>query len=751
MTDSTPHLYISALPFTPSDSFMSKQYLSRYPQLFSIEIGQSIRPGTAVAEIGITKNHTSVPSSSLSFSPQGGNIASGFCNGEIWLWDYKTGERVNHWKGQPGDDTGISDIVFSPDGELVYGCFFGITCILVWNVKADDIKREFHDLDIQGLCRFCTISSDGQFIAFESDKQIFLCSRKNGLVTSRFDTCAPKDTFGRFKDKKRSAFSPNGNLFAFFGREGKVHVWDNREQVFVATWSKSCCLALSNNYIAILKEFSGITEVWSLATWKEVSFANLDINVSRANLVQFSANDQYVLSPCDNTYYIWTLLTGELIHQSHVDDTILDLALSPDLKYVALAIDNLDCTTYIRQWNTHIQPSSDDYPDAKLVDRFWLHEKYLVLVLEHEFLQIWDVTTTNTIVFKVRITLDSPVDIFSINAAMCVAYVIDVVFANDDDNIIQSRLCLWNKVEGQIVLEESEDDITALAFSATANYLISGYDQGTVKMWDVCACHLIGGPYNIGGSIKSLSFSQTSTKFLVAYDDQISGDSYCEIRECHLPDKISVGPFKNAVGDPGDPLGSSDRLCLSAIFCPNGRYIIDISQNRIELFDAATGTKVNCQPHVSKGLKQGRLSPNGKYLAWTGCDEVILWDIGNNMALPGFPLNTMHAVIFFSNDSTQIMTVTKSDTRAGDYFQIVVWDVQTRDMIKTIRYPWRQKSRIQSFAFDDKHLVITDGFGGCPKILSWHALAVATALYEHNMTNAPPSGPLPINYLKPTR
>lgn len=117
--ESTPHLYLSALPFTPSGSFISKQFLPRYPHLLNIEVGQQVR---SPPKTGLMKKNCSY-ATSLAFSPQGKYIATGFQSGEFWFWDGESGEILYQGKAAkrgPSWEDPIHSIVFSPDGQLVY-------------------------------------------------------------------------------------------------------------------------------------------------------------------------------------------------------------------------------------------------------------------------------------------------------------------------------------------------------------------------------------------------------------------------------------------------------------------------------------------------------------------------------------------------------------------------------------------------------------------------------------------------------
>ena len=109
MAKSTPHIYLSALPFAPTCSFVSTHYFTSFPRILHVERGQlSHWPSS---EMVISNFGEGVPS--VAFSPDGQHIVSGSDDGTIRVWNAMTGETA------AGPFTGHSDpvqsVAFSPD------------------------------------------------------------------------------------------------------------------------------------------------------------------------------------------------------------------------------------------------------------------------------------------------------------------------------------------------------------------------------------------------------------------------------------------------------------------------------------------------------------------------------------------------------------------------------------------------------------------------------------------------------------
>ena len=110
---STPHLYISALPFSPVQSIIYKQFSPKYSNLAQIvDGGQPCWPNLQLTIRGHDDWVIFV-----TFSPDGKRIASGSWDKTICLWDTETGLQL----GNPltGHTDPVYSVVFSPDGQRV--------------------------------------------------------------------------------------------------------------------------------------------------------------------------------------------------------------------------------------------------------------------------------------------------------------------------------------------------------------------------------------------------------------------------------------------------------------------------------------------------------------------------------------------------------------------------------------------------------------------------------------------------------
>ena len=129
ISQSVPHIYLSALAFAPSTSMIPQHHASFYP---SIGILKANRPSNWFDIQPILAGHTDWVHS-VAFSPDGARIASGSYDSTVRLWDAKTGAAI----GEPlqGHTRHVCSVAFSPDGARI-ASGSGDTTIQLWYAKA---------------------------------------------------------------------------------------------------------------------------------------------------------------------------------------------------------------------------------------------------------------------------------------------------------------------------------------------------------------------------------------------------------------------------------------------------------------------------------------------------------------------------------------------------------------------------------------------------------------------------------------
>jgi len=133
ISHSVPHIYLSALPFSPSNSLIFQHYRSRIPNTLSIVLGGDQNWPAMVA---ICRGHTGRVNS-VALSCDGKWIASGSDDQTICVSDSETGQvSAGPFKGYT---SGVTSVGFSPNGrKVVSGSSDKAIC--VWDVKTGQVS-----------------------------------------------------------------------------------------------------------------------------------------------------------------------------------------------------------------------------------------------------------------------------------------------------------------------------------------------------------------------------------------------------------------------------------------------------------------------------------------------------------------------------------------------------------------------------------------------------------------------------------
>ena len=113
ISTSAPHLYISALSFTPEKSSLWKNVRRSFPRLMKVKKG---RMEAWPARPSVWQGHIEGVNG-VAYSPDGRHVVSGSWDNTIRIWDAETGAAVGEpMKGHTG---GVRSVAYSSDGRHV--------------------------------------------------------------------------------------------------------------------------------------------------------------------------------------------------------------------------------------------------------------------------------------------------------------------------------------------------------------------------------------------------------------------------------------------------------------------------------------------------------------------------------------------------------------------------------------------------------------------------------------------------------
>jgi len=128
---STPHLYVSALPFSPKSSSISRKFANKFDKVLQFNWKHNIT--WPVIQCVLVGHSTFV--TSVAFSPDGKHIVSGSHDKTIRLWDAETGQQLQ--SPLKGHEHSVTSVAFSPDGKCIVSGSEDMT-IQLWDAETGE-------------------------------------------------------------------------------------------------------------------------------------------------------------------------------------------------------------------------------------------------------------------------------------------------------------------------------------------------------------------------------------------------------------------------------------------------------------------------------------------------------------------------------------------------------------------------------------------------------------------------------------
>ncbi|KAF8725293.1 WD40 repeat-like protein, partial [Rhizoctonia solani] len=612
VSQSTAHIYISALPLCHHSSFVYQQYWPCTRQLVSVQgsvVEQSQSPLLA------TWTMHSVPFA-LSFYPDGSRFAVGFEDGTIHILDPHSGALVL------GPLSGHTDLVrsisFSPDGSMFASGSYDST-IIVWDAYTGarlvgPIKA--HDDQTLSVC----FSSDGKHILSGS------LDRTTRIWDSRTGNLIPNSITRHTHPVLHAAFFPGDRYIAcgLGSDECPMVILSTSTGEQVPGWhiqQGSAVRVISfspDGKHAVIGHSSGDVRVWSVQGGTIIhELAKVHSDWIRS--IAFSPSGSKLLTAsADGTVYAWDPQSGygdPWLFGRHQQDA-RSVVLSPD---GTRAISSSEDRT-VKLWNALHSTSSASQP--------WKAPTKIV----------WSVAVSPDGSRIAAASGDHTIYMFSIHDGTAtleplVAHtnaIYSVTFSHDgryiasggDDHVI----CLWDGRSGKRLsgpLRVHTSRIWSVSFSPDGRWVVSASDDKTMRMWHVGDDTLIASDLvaTHEDTVYSASFSSDGKRV-------VSG---CADRTIRVWDpqtlSLLLGPFGSQT--------HTDEI-LSVTFSPNDTLIASGSLDcTICVFDSYTG-------HLVLGPLKGHtnwvrsvvFSPDGTHIVSGSDDQTVrVWRVKDGAAV----------------------------------------------------------------------------------------------------------------------
>jgi WD40 repeat protein len=336
---STPHLYLSALPFAPTQSTIFRKFAAKFPRTPRIVAGHVAR-----WSLRENRHHGHAGVMSIAISPDRRRIVCGSYDGMIQVWDIETGEAL----GDPlrGHSEAVRCLAISSNGKRIVSGSNDHT-IRVWDLEtgmALGSPLRGHTTYVLSIA----ISPDGQRIVSSGDRTILVWDAQTGerLI-------APLE--GHTDVVRSVTISPNGRHIVSGSDDATIRVWDlmtgealgpplreHTDAILFLTISpdgKRIAFGSNDRIIQVLDAETG-----------EAVGAPFQGHTHRVWSVAISADGKFIASgSSDKTVRVWDVEAGNALCtplQGHTK-AVYSVAFSPDGRRVVSG----SYDTTIRVWD----------------------------------------------------------------------------------------------------------------------------------------------------------------------------------------------------------------------------------------------------------------------------------------------------------------------------------------------------------------------------------------------------------------
>ncbi|KAF8695736.1 WD40 repeat-like protein, partial [Rhizoctonia solani] len=646
VSQSTPHIYASMLPFWPRSRPLSAAYMPRASGLVQ-PTGAAI-DRRRLALIATWKVSTREVHS-IGVSRDGRRLVAPTTD-SIEVYDTTTGESVLSLAEERTKN--VNCVAISPDGSKVaFSSSDGAA--YVWDVASGGTVTQ---LLPDGV-------SSGHSLTFSPHGSRVACRMANGgvCICALGQDVSAHGPFTSLTSCVTSVvFSFDGLHFAYGLFNNTVRAWDVQTGQPVGmpfegrSRVRSVCSCPTDSRIAWGSDDKTI-RVWDPQTGQTV-LGPLTGHSGGVYCVAFSHNGAFIASgSADKTIRVYDTRTGHTVLgplEGHTD-CIRSVIFSPDSTRLFSCSD--DGT--VRIWNVQDIDTSNPLPTVSPLSSSIICIRYsgsgtrLVSGSDDGSIHVWDVATGQLVLGPLH---DHRRGVLSVDYSADDRYI-----ASDSDEI---ALRIWDGVTGQDIhgpMMGHNFWVPCVRFSPDSTVVISGSIDSTVRVWDVSTGQQVTQLFQGDRSIVSVGISPDGHRVVCG-----SLDGTIFVLDRHGGTTL-VGPIDAHKG----PI-------FSVEFSQDGKRLVSGSHDKsVRIWDAETGKQLVVCGETGGAHNDYVLSvsfsPDGLYVASGSEDHTVrVWDSENGKLIHG-PLKAHTDIvrsIQFSPDGSHLVSCSYDRT-------IRLWDV----------------------------------------------------------------------------
>ena len=315
ISQSAPHVYLSALPFAPEESHVARKFSSRFPNTFMVTEGKASQWPT----VAFTAEHHKGAVWNVAFSPDESTFSSR-SEDATYICDSETGRRILG----PFDHAPYAR--FSPTGKhilLQYSSY-----AVVWDIEMGEEQFQIEGSD------FAFVHHDGRIASMKKDgnsddfgDKAWIWSWATGatrILVEFWDASNSKLISSRsleVNDVDHVRFSPDGHFLAIQKRSKDVlELWNLEDS---KDFQQFTCprgyfhFSPGGQFLAIRKKPENLIELWNLKDSKD--FPQFTYPCGDVTFLRFSPTSDTLVVRSDwhrCQIYLWRLDTQEMVSLS---------------------------------------------------------------------------------------------------------------------------------------------------------------------------------------------------------------------------------------------------------------------------------------------------------------------------------------------------------------------------------------------------------------------------------------------------
>ncbi|MBI4242946.1 MAG: caspase family protein [Planctomycetes bacterium] len=306
---------------------------------------------------------------SVSFSPNGRQLAAGSPDGNVTFWNVETGAELSAYRQKP-----VNCVVFSPDGKKL--ALLDSSSPKLFDVDAGKEIISFEGAIDSGCA--ISLSPNGDLLAAGStEESILVFEIKTGKLIktlkghtksihsvvfspdSRFLASGSKDLTIRLWDLSKGkeiktleghssnvysvAFSPDGKLLVSGGLDNTARVWDiaNGKELFVLTGHKHFVWSVAfspTGKLVATGSYDKLIKIWDVSTGKEIK--SLSGHNSPVKSLSFSSDGKLLVSAGERDVKLWDIANTLIVENiKGLESTLMFQGIHPDNKFIVFGRD----------------------------------------------------------------------------------------------------------------------------------------------------------------------------------------------------------------------------------------------------------------------------------------------------------------------------------------------------------------------------------------------------------------------------